>query len=189
MILLPVLSKGLRMCVPAIFPLIPLKVWVSLKPWRDKMTDGQMQPMCVLSRQNKKGGAWYGCIPEVFFCVCWVFVFHYNFSFSWFDSFFSTRFLKSLPGPVLTSDWSWRTTASCWNPLAAMPGIKIVPVSLCFEPSQLSVTHGTSCSIQNPQRTNGVTVWGLLPGERRYFLFPVRATAFLRGSFAQEMAT
>lgn len=67
------------MCVPAIIPLILLKVWVSLNPWRDKMTDGQMQPMCVLSRQNKKGGhdmAAYQRFSFVFFLV-----FHYNFSF------------------------------------------------------------------------------------------------------------
>lgn len=106
------------------------------------MTDGQMQPMCVLSRQNKRGGGMIRLHTRGFLlCFFW---------FSIITCHFSTRFLKSLPGPVLTSDWSWRTTASCWNPLAAMPGIKIVPVSPCFEPSQLSVAHGTSCSVQNP---------------------------------------
>lgn len=75
-----------------------------------------------------------------------------------------------------------------------MPGIKIVRVSLCPQPSQLSVAHGrhgTSCSNQTLlQRTNGVAAWVCywLPGGRRYFLFPVRARAFLRGSFAQEMS-
>lgn len=38
--------------------------------------------------------------------------------------------LLLLPDLLLTSDWSWRTTASCWNQLAAMPGTKIDPVSL-----------------------------------------------------------
>lgn len=75
-----------------------------------------------------------------------------------------------------------------------MPGIKIVRVSLCPQPSPLSVAHGrhgTSCSNQTLlQRTNGVAAWVCywLPGGRRYFLFPVRARAFLRGSFAQEMS-
>lgn len=39
-------------------------------------------------------------------------------------------FLTPLPGLLLTSDWPWRTIASCWNQLAAMPGTKIEPVSL-----------------------------------------------------------
>lgn len=38
--------------------------------------------------------------------------------------------LLLLPDLLLTSDWSWHTTASCWNQLAAMPGTKIDPVSL-----------------------------------------------------------
>lgn len=129
---------------------------------------------CVLYHvKTKEGGMIWLHTKGFLLCVYFFLVFYCNFSFSWFDSFFSTRFLKSLPGPVLTSDWPWRTTASCWNPLAAMPGIKIVPVSLCFEPSQLSVTHGTSCSIQNPQRTNGVTVWGLWLAPRWEKVFPV----------------
>lgn len=61
---------------------------------------------------------------------CFFFFFWFSIITSHFLDLTVFFYLKSLPGPVLTSDWSWRTTASCWNPLAAMPGIKIVPVSL-----------------------------------------------------------